>query len=178
MVLLYNVLLVIDQCKFIISKRMNVNIQNLNGKLIRIEVNPSVIILNVKNEIAGKEGIPPEVLSLMFAENLLEDDRTLSDYNIPNDSTVDLIFRLPNVIRIFVKTQTGKTITLELDPFDTIGSIKIKIQEKEGIDPMQQCLTFRGNELEDSRTLSDFKIQEDSTFLLSSQKGNKEMILV
>ena len=59
----------------------------MKGERIRIEVNPSGTILNVKTEIAGKEGIPPEVLSLMFAENLLKDDRTLSDYNIPNAIT-------------------------------------------------------------------------------------------
>ena len=155
---------------------MILNIQSLKGERIRIDVNPSAIILNVKTEIAGKEGISPEVLSLMFAENLLEDDRTLRDYNIPNDSTVDLIFRLPNVIRIFVKTQTGRTFALEVDPIDTIGSIKIKIQEKKGIHPEQQRLTFAGNELEDYRTLSDYKIQEDSTFLLVT-RGQKRIFV-
>ena len=156
--------------------KMDLNIQNLKGEIIRIDVNPSATILNVKTEIAGKEGIPPEVLSLMFAENLLEDDRTLSDYNIPTNSTVDLIFRPPNVIRIFIKTQTGKTIALELDPIDTIRFIKIKIQEKEGIHPEQQCLTFVGNELEDCHTLSDYKIQENSTFLLVT-KGEKRIFV-
>ena len=145
---------------------MILNIQNLKGERKRIEVYSSATILNVKTEIAGKEGIPPEVLSLMFAENLLEDDRTLSDYNIPNDSTVDLIFRIPNAVRVFVKTPTGKTFKLELNPIDTVGSIKIKFQEKEGVDPKQQCLMYIGNVLEDSRTLTDYKIQKDSTLLL------------
>ena len=155
---------------------MNLNIQNLKGERIRFEVNPSATILNVKTEIAGKEGIPTEVLSLMFAENLLKDDRTLSDYNIPNDSTVNLIFRLPNAIKVFVKTQTGMTITLELDPIDTIGSIKIKIQEKKGIHPEQQCLTCSENELEDVRTLNDYRIQENSTFLLSFRGGKRIIV--
>ena len=148
----------------------------MEGERIRIEVIPSATILNVKTEIVGKEGIPPEVLSFMFAENLLEDDRTLSDYNIPNDSTVNLIFRPPNAIKVFVKTQTEKTISLHLDPIDTIRSIKIKIQEKEGVDPKQQRLTFAGNELKDSRTLSDYKIQEDSTLLLVL-KGDKRIFV-
>ena len=148
----------------------------MKGEIIRVEVNPYATILNIKTEIAGKEGIPPEVLSLMFAENLLKDDRTLSDYNIPNDSTVDLIFRLPNAIRILVKTQTGKTITLELDPIDTIGSIKIKIQEKEGFHPKRQRLMFVGNELEDYRTLSDYRIRQNSTFTLAF-RGEKQIFV-
>ena len=155
---------------------MILNIQNLKGEIIRIEINPSATILNIKTEIAGKEGIPPDLFSLMFAENLLKDDYTLSDYNIPNDSTVDLIFRPPNAIRVFIKTQTENTIALELDPIDTIRSIKIKIQEKKGIHPEQQCLTFAGNELKDSHTLKDYKIQEDSTLLLAT-RGQKRIFV-
>lgn len=72
-------------------------------------------------------------------------------------------------MQIFVKTLHGKVITLDIEPSDTIASLKSKVQDKEGIPPNQQRLIFAGKELDDNNILSDYSIQKDSTIHLVLQ---------
>ncbi|KAL3878679.1 hypothetical protein ACJMK2_031019 [Sinanodonta woodiana] len=150
---------------------MQICVKTQTENTLILDVESSDTIARVKTRIHAKHGILPSHSCLSYAGMLLDDGRTLADYNIPKDSTIYLGNRLRSAVNIFVKTQNGKSISLELQPFYTIKNVKIKIEEKEGTPRDQQRLIFSGKLLEDDRTLSDYNIKSDYTLQMILHQG-------
>ena len=152
--------------------RGRIHVKTQKGKMITVEVVPEDTIENVKKKLFEKEGIAVKCTHMVYAGKTLEDQRTLGDYSIRRESILHLIStRRDRVMPICLQTLTGKTITLEVAPQDTIDAVKKEAFQKEGMTVEHQTLFYAGEKLNDRKTLKDYNITSNSVLKLILKKS-------
>ncbi len=146
----------------------DIYIRTPTGKTITIECLLSDTIQLIKQKVYLKVGLDPIEQELLLSGSVLDNERQLSSYDIAGESTLHVILcpKTNEMTQIFIRTLTGKTITLEVNFSDTIGMIKAMIQQREGISRDQQNLLLGGSPVRDEVTVRDCNVDTESTFHL------------
>lgn len=132
----------------------------------QIKVSPSNTIQNVKNKIKLETDIDIDKQVLYFGDQLLENERTLSDYKIEQNDLIRLVLMNPGGFEIYVKHQ-DKSTAIQVQSSYTIEKVKEKYNEKKGIPVCEQRYIYNGKELENRRLLSDYCIERSATIYLT-----------
>ena len=130
-----------------------INVKMLTGETFTVEVKTSEPIEEVKKKIQDKTVLPPEQQRLIHAGTLMDDNGSLSDFDIQNGTTVYLIRRLCRYPIYTSNHRSGHTLTLQVEASYTIDYLKATLEAKVGISQDQQQLLFCGKTLQDRRTL-------------------------
>ena len=142
---------------------MTITVINRNKKRKALDVDASDTVELVKARIEDQEGIPVRLLSLKFGGDVMEDSKALADYGVREGDSVRLVC---GDIQIFVKTLTEKTMSFSIKRSCTIKRIKDAIFKSENILVDVQRLIFKGKQLEDENTASDYDIMDGDTIYL------------
>ena len=137
-------------------------IKRLSGDKKPIFVPPTSTIEIIKNKIFEIDNLPPIFQHLSFDNKVLDNNKTLAEYNIKNKSVLNLTLLTSNGIIVFVERISGRKIILEVQYSDPILAVKKKIEEIENIKAERQSLCYEGKELDNNKIVSDYGIKPES----------------
>ena len=158
----------------------SVLVKTLTGKTIRVQVECNDRIDDLKAKIQGMEGISPNDYCCKYAGKEIEDGLVLGLLagHHTEDECIHLVSHpSDDGMVIFVKTLTGKVITLSVNPGDTLRAVKAKLQSTEGTPEHLQDLTFTGKQLQNRYTLSDYRIFTGITLYLGVHQCSNAVYL-
>ena len=145
---------------------LEIFVQVRSREIVTLEVDSSDTIGNLKEKIKDKKGFPAEEQRLFFqGKTELKDDRTVSDYNIQNKSTVNLLLQIDR-LEVTILREGTRLVTVEVNATDSILELKREIQGKTGVPLKKQSLSFAGMELENERTIFAYNIRNKSSINL------------
>ena len=153
-------------------KRIIIFIKSDLSREITLDPRVSDTIENIKKEIENKEKIPKAFQILKFNNTILDDNKTLKDYNIPNNSVIELILKYYNlkVIKIYIELLDLRKLCINaVYKYDKIIAIKEKIKHLTDIPISVQQLYFNDEILDDDKTIDFYKIKEKSIIKLFSK---------
>lgn len=139
---------------------------------IEFQIPANQTVGTVKMSILNEKGFPVAHQQLFFDGVELENDKKLCDCDVTTGSSLTLILTSDDLtvqspsMHLFVKTLTGKTITLETYSTSTVLELKQQIFEREGMEITSQCLILAGKEMEDYQTVGASGVQNQSVIHL------------
>ena len=144
------------------ASSLEVFVEVSSKEKIALEVYSTDSIANLKNEIKDKKGFPVKKQRIFYRGDELNDHRTVSDYNIQDQSTLNLILegKLKYPVEMTILSAARRQVTLAVNAIDSISEVKLKIQHMTGAPPHKQILFFAAIELENTYNITGFTINE------------------
>ena len=154
---------------------MQILIQIQNFKIFYLDISPSQLVYEIKSKIHSIEQIPINNQNLFYFGKLLENNKPISFYSIENNSIINLIEQTQGGVQIFIHSSNGRTINLDVEPTETIESIKNKIYIKENIPLNNQELIIKGEKMENKKKLGEYNLDSEiSLFNIENEKEDND----
>ena len=151
---------------------MHILIQFQNFKLFNLDISPSQLVYEIKSKIHSLEQIPINNQNLFYFGKSLDNFKPISFYSLENNSIINLIEQTKGGVQIFIHSSNGRTINLDVEPTETIESIKNKIYIKENIPLNKQELIIKGEKMENKKKLGEYNL--DSEISLCNIEAEKD----